>query len=125
VPGSRFNLAAQQYQKILKRNGITLKVISTEGSLDNLNRLSTGRVDIALAQSGVAPPGDTGDLISLGSVFYVPLTIFYRSPTPIERLSQLRGQRIAIGSPGSGTRVIALALLKANEIEEQGWMPYS
>ena len=120
VPGSRFNLAAQQYQKILKRNGITLNVVSTEGSLDNLNRLSTGRVDIALVQSGVAPPGDTGDLISLGSVFYVPLTVFYRSPTPIERLSQLRGQRIAIGSPGSGTRAVALALLKANEIDEHG-----
>lgn len=120
VTGSRFNLSAQQYQKILKRNGITLKVVPTEGALDNLNMLSSGRVDIALVQSGVAPPGDTRDLISLGSVFYVPLTVFYRSATPIERLSQLRGQRIAIGQPGSGTRSVALALLKANEIDEKG-----
>jgi TRAP transporter TAXI family solute receptor len=120
VPGSRFNMAAQQYQKILKRNGITLKIVGTEGSLDNLNRLSAGHVDIALVQSGVAPAGDAGDLISLGSVFYVPLTVFYRSSTPIERLSQLKGQRIAIGQPGSGTRAVALALLKANEIEEKG-----
>ncbi len=120
VQGSRFNLAAQQYQKILKRNGITLKVVSTEGALDNLRRLTDGRVDIALVQSGVAPPGDAGDLVSLGSVFYVPLTVFYRSPSPIERLSQLRGQRIAIGVPGTGTRAVALALLKANEIDEKG-----
>ena len=34
--------------------------------------------------NGTPHQGDTGDLISLGSVFYVPLTIFYRSPTPIE-----------------------------------------
>lgn len=120
VAGSRFNLAAQQYQKILKRNGITLKIVTTEGSLDNLNRLSAGRVDVALVQAGLAHGGDAGDLVSLGSLFYVPLAIFYRSPTPLERLSQLHGQRIAIGPTGTGTRAVALELLKANEIEEQG-----
>src|SRR5271167_1654991 len=29
--GSRFNMAAQQYQKILAHNGITLEIVSTEG----------------------------------------------------------------------------------------------
>jgi TRAP-type uncharacterized transport system substrate-binding protein len=122
APGSRFNLVAQQYQKILAHNGITLKIVTTEGSLDNLNRLSAEQagVDIALVQSGVSGGGDAGDLVSLGSMFYVPLTIFYRSSTPLERLSQLRGQRIAIGPPGSGTRSLALALLKANEIDGSG-----
>jgi TRAP-type uncharacterized transport system substrate-binding protein len=121
APGSKFNLVAQQYRKILAHNGITLKILVTEGSLDNLNRLlAANSPDIALVQSGVSGGGDTGDLISLGSVFYVPLTIFYRSPAALQRLSQLRGQRIAIGLPGSGTRSLALALLKANEIEPQG-----
>ena len=31
APGSKFNLVAQQYQKILARNGITLKIVATEG----------------------------------------------------------------------------------------------
>jgi TRAP-type uncharacterized transport system substrate-binding protein len=122
APGSKFNLVAQQYKKILAHNRITLKIIETEGSLDNLNRLlaPNSPVDIALVQSGSAGGGDTGDLISLGSMFYVPVSIFYRSPAPLERLSQLRGQRIAIGPTGSGTRSLALALLKANEIEPEG-----
>ena len=122
APGSKFNLVAQQYRKILAHNGISLKIIETEGSLDNLNRLlaANSSIDIALVQSGTLGGGDTGDLISLGSVFYVPLTIFYRNPAALERLSQLRGQRIAIGPAGSGTRTLALALLKANEIEPQG-----
>jgi TRAP-type uncharacterized transport system substrate-binding protein len=122
APGSRFNLVAQQYQKILAHNGIALKIVTTEGSLDNLNRLLAAHdgVDIALVQSGTLGAGDTGDLVSLGSMFYVPLTIFYRSPTPLERLSQLQGERIAIGPPGSGTRSLALALLEANEIKPQG-----
>ena len=123
--GSKFNSVAQQYQKILARNGITLKVIVTEGSQDNLNRLlaADSRVDIALVQSGVSTTGDTSDLISLGSMFYQPLTIFYRSPKPLERLSQLRGQPIAIGPPFSGTRFLALALLKANEIDADPQTP--
>jgi TRAP-type uncharacterized transport system substrate-binding protein len=121
-PGTKFYIVAQQYQKILAHNGITLKIIATEGSSDNLNRLLAPHagVDIALVQSGTAGTNDAGDLVSLGSVFYVPLTIFYRSPAPLERLSQLRGHRIAIGPPGSGTRTLALALLKANEIDGQG-----
>jgi TRAP-type uncharacterized transport system substrate-binding protein len=122
--GTRFNMVAQQYKKILARNGITLEVVSTEGSLDNLNRLLSAHsgVDIALVQSGIATAAEieTSDLRSLGSMFYVPLTIFYRSPTVLQRLSQLRGLRIAIGPPGSGTRSLALALLKANEIDAEG-----
>jgi TRAP-type uncharacterized transport system substrate-binding protein len=122
VPGSRFNLVAQRYQKILARNGITLKIVTTQGSQDNLNRMlaSDTHLDIALVQAGISDVGETGDLISLGSVFYVPLTIFYRNPTALDRLSQLAGRRIAIGPPGSGTRSLALALLKANEINAQG-----
>jgi TRAP-type uncharacterized transport system substrate-binding protein len=120
--GSRFQLAALQYQRILARSGINLKVLTTEGSLDNLDRLRTANsgVDIALVQSGLSQPDQAGDLVSLGSLFYVPLTIFYRSPHPLDRLSQLHGHRIAIGPEGSGTRTLAMALLRANEIEPGG-----
>jgi TRAP-type uncharacterized transport system substrate-binding protein len=120
--GSTFETFAEGYRKALARNGIELKIVASEGSLDNLNRLSDPKahVDIALVQSGLSVNDDTSDLVSLGSVFYQPLTIFYRSPKPLLRLSELRSQRIAIGPEGSGTRFLALALLKANEIEPQG-----
>ena len=125
--GSRFDLVAEKYQKILARNGITLKLVETEGSEDNLHRMLAehSAVDIALVQSGVLADGNSGDLRSLGSVFYVPLTVFYRNPAPIQRLSELAGRRIAIGPAGSGTRSLALALLKANEIEPSGQTPLS
>ena len=41
--GSRFNLVAQRYQKILARNGIKLVVLTTQGSQDNLKRLLTAK----------------------------------------------------------------------------------
>ncbi len=120
--GSTFETVAYQYQKILARNHIDLKVVNSEGSLQNLDRLCDAHsgVDIALVQSGITACGETSDVDSLGSMFYQPLTIFYRSPKPLLRLSELRSKRIAIGPEGSGTRALALTLLKANEIEPQG-----
>jgi TRAP-type uncharacterized transport system substrate-binding protein len=116
--GSTFATVAGRYRRILARNGIDLEIVESGGSADNLRRLLDPHsgVDIALVQSGLPADGDS-DLVSLGSLFYEPLTIFYRSPKPLLRLSQLRSQRIAIGPEGSGTRSLALILLKANEIE--------
>jgi TRAP-type uncharacterized transport system substrate-binding protein len=120
--GSNFATIAARYAVILKRNRVLLNVVETQGSLDNLNRLTDPKahVDIALVQSGLKETNDTSDLVSLGSMFYQPLTIFYRSPKALMRLSELQGTRIAIGPEGSGTRALALDLLQANEIEPGG-----
>jgi TRAP-type uncharacterized transport system substrate-binding protein len=127
--GSNFERIATQYQKILARSGVKLKLVQSEGSYENLGMLLKPKsgIDIGLVQSGIEPAGDASDvgnggdnLVSLGSVFYVPLTIFYRSPQPVSRLSQFAGRRISIGPEGSGTQALALALLKGNEIEPHG-----
>jgi TRAP-type uncharacterized transport system substrate-binding protein len=120
--GSTFRTVAEKYQKILARSGVKLVIKPSKGSEENLEHLidADSDVDVGFVQGGVAVDGDSSDLISLGSVFYEPLTIFYRSPKPLQRLSELQGKRIAIGSTGSGTRFLALALLKANEIEPKG-----
>ena len=126
--GSSFEGFAERYRAILAESGITLKIISSAGSLQNLDRLSErhSHYDIALVQAGITETGtakqgvDTQNLVSLGSMFYQPLTIFYRARRPISRLSQLQGERIAIGKEGSGTRLLALALLGGNGIDTQG-----
>jgi len=120
--GSTFETVAERYAKLLARSGVTLKVLQSQGSIENLARLADRKsnVDIALVQSGLSQSDQAGDLVSLGGMFYQPVTIFYRSQKPLSRLSDFRGQRIAIGPDGSGTRFLALALLKANEIEPQG-----
>jgi TRAP-type uncharacterized transport system substrate-binding protein len=120
--GSTFAKIGERYQSVLARDGIRVTLMNSEGSLENLKRL-TGigpQVDIALVQSGMTADGNNGGLISLGSMFYEPVRIFYRGTGDLERLSQLRGQRIAVGPEGSGVRVLALALLAANEIAPGG-----
>jgi hypothetical protein len=120
--GSTFERNAEKYAKILQQNGVTLKILPSEGSVDNIKRLAdpSVKVDVGFVQGGVNKGIKTDNLVSLGSISYEPLFVFYRSGSGIERLSQLTGQRIAIGEVGSGTHILSLALLAANGIEPGG-----
>ncbi len=117
--GSIGRTNAEKYRKILARNGVKLEILPSEGSLENLRRLADPKVnvDVGFVQGGLSELVDTSRLVSLGSVFYEAVLIFYRAAAPIGRLSELKGRRIAIGPEGSGTRFLALTLLKANGIE--------
>jgi hypothetical protein len=66
---STFERVGERYKKILAREGITLTLLQSEGSVDNLNRLADPRskVDIGLVQAGLTTT-DTSDLVSLGSI---------------------------------------------------------
>ena len=122
IEGSTFRTSAEQYRKILARNGVKLEILPSEGALENLKRLRDPefKVDVGFVQGGLSADGDTGKLVSLGSVFFEPLVVFYRSAGPIDRLSQFRGGRLAIGREGSGTHFLNLLLLKANGIDAKG-----
>jgi TRAP transporter TAXI family solute receptor len=120
--GSIFRVTAEKYRKILARDGVKLRILPSEGSLENLRMLSNPaiKVDVGFVQGGVSKGMRLDQLVSLGSVFHEPLALFCRSGKPVETLSGLTGKRLAIGPEGSGTRVLALTLLKANDIEPGG-----
>ena len=116
---------ANRYAAILAKNGITLEVKTSAGSLENLARLKNDEAQIGFVQGGVVEPtelevedaeNDTG-LLSLGSVFYEPVWVFYRGEKMLTRLTELQGKRIAIGQEGSGVRLLAQQMLSANEIQ--------
>ena len=113
---------AQRYAAILARDGVTLEVKTSAGSLENLQRLQADSAQVGFVQGGVMPPKvdpdapDDSGLLSLGSLFYEPVWVFYRGDKPLTRLTDLRGKRLAIGQEGSGIRQLAQQLLEANEI---------
>jgi TRAP transporter TAXI family solute receptor len=113
---------AQRYATILAKNGVTLEVRASAGSLENLDRLKSGEAQIGFVQGGVVPPKadpdaeDDSGLLSLGSMFYEPVWVFYRDDKVLTRLTELKGKRIAIGQEGSGVRQLAQQLLDANDI---------
>jgi hypothetical protein len=112
---------ANTYKKILARNGVTLNVLESDGSVQNLQRLMDPKqhVDIALVQGGVSDEAARASLMSLGGIFYIPIVVFYRGKG-MTQLSQLEGKRIAIGREGSGTRRLSLKLLEANGVTAGG-----
>jgi len=117
-PGSSFERSAESYRLILARNGVDLKILPSQGSLENLRRLENpgSRVDIGFVQGGIANKTNTQNLVSLGNLAYEPLLIFYRGTNTIRLLSELAGKRLAIGAAGSGTHSLALTLLLTNGI---------
>jgi TRAP-type uncharacterized transport system substrate-binding protein len=119
---SVFQRFAQRYATILARDRVNLKILPSEGSLENLKRLldPSFHVDVAFVLGGVAGGLNIEKLVSLGSLTYEPLVIFYRSAKPVELLSEFVGKRLAIGPEGSGTRSLFLVLLKANGIQPGG-----
>jgi TRAP-type uncharacterized transport system substrate-binding protein len=104
--GSIDRTTAERYRKILVRNGVKLEILPSEGSLENLKRLADPKfnVDVGFVQGGLSDLVDTRGLVSLGSVFYEAVVIVYRAAAPIDRLSELKGRRVAVGPEGSGTR---------------------
>jgi TRAP-type uncharacterized transport system substrate-binding protein len=116
--GSSFDRNAEKYRQILARDGITLKILPSDGSVQNFKRLNDPKfkVDIGFVLGGEAGTQDVSKLMSLGSVSYQPLMIYYRGK-PRTSLAEFKGMRLDIGEEGSGTRALALSLLKFNDIE--------
>ncbi len=110
---------AQQYRRILARDGIALTVIPTKGSVENLQLLQNGRASVALIQGGTATAHDKENLQSLGSLFLEPIWLFSRKGNNLASLSELKGRRVAVGAPGSGTHLLVMQVLAASGVTER------
>ncbi|MFM0351712.1 TAXI family TRAP transporter solute-binding subunit, partial [Paraburkholderia sp. RL17-347-BIC-D] len=95
---------ADRYAPILKRDGITLVIRSSSGSVENYERLKNpdSEYEVGFIQSGTTSPKETDHLQTIAAVSYEPIWVFYRGDITVNRLVQLRGKRIAIGVSGSG-----------------------
>ncbi|MEA3412332.1 MAG: TAXI family TRAP transporter solute-binding subunit [Pseudomonadota bacterium] len=112
---------ARQYQGILARDGITLELVETAGSLENLEKLDgeDGGVDLAIVQGAIPAPPVNEAIESIGSLFFEPVWILARDTDLPALVSAWKGRRVAIGPQGSGTHFVARKLLHSNGIDEQ------
>jgi len=115
--GGAYYAYAERYKIYLRQRGITVNILESAGSMQNIERLTEHTADIAFVQSGMIQAGQS-QLLSLGSMYFEPLWVFVRHDLDIRFLSDLKGKRIAVGMVGSGTRALALQLLKNNGIDE-------
>jgi TRAP transporter TAXI family solute receptor len=114
-PQSAYSRAVDAYARGLEAEKFKVERVPTQGSVDNVRLLQERRVDFALVQGGVPSAANAADLVTLGAVFYEPAWVFLRAqPEGSRPVQALRGRRVAVGPEGSGTRVLALALLAVN-----------
>ncbi len=90
-----------------------LEVRQSTGSIENLRLLQDAGsgVQIAFIYGGVSDGEHAPGLLSLGLIYKNPFWIFYSSAEPLDRLSQLKGKRIAVGPVGSAVRKAAEQVL--------------
>ena len=124
-PGGAYLLFAERYQMLLAKEEITLNILETAGSVENLQLLDNDRdsIDVAFVQGGIASTAGNPDLLSLASLYYEPLWVFYRGTDTLTRLTELQSQRIAAGEPGSGTHAVAMTLLEDNLLNSGDILP--
>jgi TRAP-type uncharacterized transport system substrate-binding protein len=117
--GGAYHVIGRRYRELLARDGVTLRLRPTSGALENLALLRDpgSGVSVALIQGGIAGEGQAGDLESLGTMFYEPFLLFYRSELRGLALHGLRGRKLSIGPEGSGTHMLSLELLKRNGVD--------
>jgi TRAP-type uncharacterized transport system substrate-binding protein len=115
--GSSYRRFADRYKAIIERYGVKVEILPSAGAIENLQRLAdrSVHVDVGFVQGGLKD-GEMPGLMSLGSLAEQPLMVYTRGPQRFERLSELRGKRLAIGAPGTGGRSLALKLLTASNL---------
>ncbi len=104
------------------RHGIRCSVESTGGSVANINTIRGGDLDFGVAQSDVQynaykgeqqfqKDGAFGDLRSVFSIHPEPFTVLARKEINAKSFQDLKGKRVNVGNPGSGTRASMDVLL--------------
>lgn len=113
--GSAQQKFGERYRALLAAHGVELRLVATEGSVDNLQRLNhpSSGVSVAFVQAGLTTPGDSPDLLSLGTVFYEPVWVLFNGALPSHARGLFQGKRLSIGPEGSGTRKLGLELTVA------------
>jgi TRAP transporter TAXI family solute receptor len=104
------------------KHGIRCSVESTGGSVYNVNTIKAGELDLGMAQSDVQYQDYNGtgsfkepdkDLRAVFSVHPEPFTLVARKEANIHSFKDLKGKRVNVGNPGSGTRAAMDELLAA------------
>ena len=113
---------ATAYKYALKSQGVDVRLIETEGAVENLHKLldEPKSVDVALVQGGLTselPDTDAAKrIVALAGLFYEPVWVLLRPGVHISHISELKRRRVSIGLEGSGTRALAQQLLATNNL---------
>jgi TRAP transporter TAXI family solute receptor len=110
--------------------GLVATAVASNGSVANINGITSGQMESGFTQSDVAYWAYTGtgvyegkpkvgDLRLIGNLYPETIHIVARKGAGISKVADLRGKRVSLDEPGSGTLVDARIVLAAYGITEK------
>lgn len=115
-------------------DGLIASAVSSRGSVDNVNAIVSGLRDSGFAQSDVAYWAYTGtgtmegeepaeDLRTIAALFEEHIHLVTLADSGISSVADLKGKRVSLDEPGSGTYVDANLILEANGLSQDDLTP--
>jgi len=122
--GTYYPLGGGMADHITKNAGITATAQSTGASAENVRLLRDKQAEIAFIQNDIAEYAVNGTAMfeqdgkidafqALGSLYDETIQIVVASDSNINSVADLKGKRVSVGAPGSGTEMNAQQILEA------------
>jgi len=112
-----------KYAEILNKNGINAKAVTSGASVTNAKAIGEGKAQAAILQNDVAYYAYHGlymfkdqpvkNIRGVAALYPETVQFVVKADSNIKSLEDLKGKKVAIGAPGSGTAVAAEQILKA------------
>jgi TRAP transporter TAXI family solute receptor len=98
---------------------LTVRVVQTSASVENLHLLGSGRADLAMslgdsaadAVVGLGPFGHRLQVTALARVYLNYTHLVVLAGSPVRKVADLAGRRVSLGADGSGTAVVGERVL--------------
>ena len=126
--GGAYAELAQALEARAVQAEVAFETVPTEGSLGNIRLLNERTAQFALVQNDVARSAHAGrgrfsgapqpELRAVASLFPEAIHLVARADSGITGVAGLRGKRVDLGLPASGTRTNATALLAVSGVAE-------
>jgi uncharacterized protein len=120
-PGGVFHRYGDALAAVLNRRltGVIARTRATDASVENVRLVASGGADLgfSLADTAADAVRGTGSfdrprrLTALARTYDSFVQLVVRADSTVEDLRDLRGRRVGLGAPGSGTRVVARRIL--------------
>jgi TRAP transporter TAXI family solute receptor len=116
---------AQAFATVAGRRLGGVRLLSTLGSVQNIQLLRQGRATFAISASDAAADGLAGrapfdapvPVRAVARLYDDYIHVVVRADAPIHVLADLRGHRVSVGPDASGTALIADRILSTNGID--------
>ncbi|MBM7600765.1 TRAP transporter TAXI family solute receptor [Virgibacillus halotolerans] len=121
--GTYYPLGGEMAKIITDDTGIQTDAVSSNASADNMVALAEGEAEIAFSQTDVTADAVAGEnafdepidnVQAIGSLYPETIQIVTTSKAGIESVEDLKGEKVSVGAPGSGTYINAEQILEVH-----------